>query len=335
MTSGNGNHNDKCAKAVGHVCRCGGCGGSMHGWKSWVGLVAQADERQNRRQQIDALWGKNYNSSRQRSNAKNRAACTDAARLDIADWLAQQGANGGFEAGITAGAGGQPNLGGTSEPHGYLPVPPVDGAGSEGYSGPQAQSGPPEANELGGKPNCPAVIEQVKILADAMTESIWDEIAAGLGGSPTQAAQIKRQLAHHGWCDLFIGLVQVVQASRTALEEIPKRAKRRVKKAIRNSSMQGKRSEVSSAVVDVVVDKVWSAFKGAMVAQMPLLSVVTREDAVRTLRILAVFICPAPEDHKEVLEYALKPLADDAKKIITEETKARLVKVIDEWKAAA
>lgn len=83
--------------------------------------------------------------------------------------------------------------------------------------------------------------------------------------------------------------------------------------------------------MDIVVDKVWSAFKGAMVANVPLLSIITEEDAVRSLRILAVFICPSPEDHKEVREHALKPLDDDARNILTQETKKRLAKLFDEW----
>jgi hypothetical protein len=44
-----------------------------------------------------------------------------------------------------------------------------------------------------------------------------------------------------------------------------------------------------------------------------------------------VFTCPAPENHKEVYEYALKPLGDDAMKILTEQTKKQLAKVFEKW----
>jgi hypothetical protein len=47
-----------------------------------------------------------------------------------------------------------------------------------------------------------------------------------------------------------------------------------------------------------------------------------------------VFICPAPEDHKEVREHALEPLRDDARAIITAQTKARLARLFDEWTAS-
>ncbi|MCU1293577.1 MAG: hypothetical protein JWP08_2427 [Bryobacterales bacterium] len=167
------------------------------------------------------------------------------------------------------------------------------------------------------------------IFAEAMT-SVWKEIAAELGDD-TKSRDIKRQLAYHGWCDLFIGLVQVIEASQNVLEKIPESAKKLVKQAILSSSMQTKRSYVTNAVVDVLVDRVWQAFKGAMCGHVPLLSIITGEDTLRSLRILAVFTCPAPEKHKEVREHALKPLGDDVKKILTEQTKMRLAKLFDEW----
>jgi hypothetical protein len=159
--------------------------------------------------------------------------------------------------------------------------------------------------------------------------STWPEIAAELGDT-NSARDIKRELAYHFWCDLFIGLVRVIETSQHALDKIPEEAKEAVKRMILRSSMDAKRSHVTNAVVDVVVDRVWQAFKEAMVGYVPLLSI-TREEALRSLRILAVFICPAPEKHKEVREHALKPLGDDARQIITEQTKAQLEKLFDEW----
>jgi len=104
-----------------------------------------------------------------------------------------------------------------------------------------------------------------------------------------------------------------------------------VKWAILGSSMQEERSAVTRKVVDVAVDRVWQAFKTAAFAGNPLLSILDSEEVLRSLRILAVFTCPAPENHKEVYEYALKPLGDDAMKILTEQTKKQLAKVFEKW----
>lgn len=140
-----------------------------------------------------------------------------------------------------------------------------------------------------------------------MTTSIWEEIAASIGDDTERVRQIKRQLANHGWCDLFIGMVQVIETSQEALAMIPDSAKHIVKRAIRTSSIHNERSYVIDTIVNIVVDRVWSAFKTAMFAGVPLLKMIMNEDAARSLRILAVFICPAPEDHEEVREHALKP----------------------------
>jgi hypothetical protein len=125
---------------------------------------------------------------------------------------------------------------------------------------------------------------------------VWKEIATQLGGDTEAVKEIKRELAHHGWCDLFVGLARAIDTYGKALDHIPEWIKRQVKEAILNSSMQDERSHVTSAVIDILVDRVWSAFKGAMLGNVPLLSAITREETLRSLRILAVFICPAPED---------------------------------------
>jgi hypothetical protein len=175
--------------------------------------------------------------------------------------------------------------------------------------------------------------EQVEIFAEALTVAVWAEIVAAIGDDYGDVTEIKRQLADHGWCDLFIGLVQAIEASQEILAKIPDSAKRIVKNVIRKSSMKNGRLYVTDAVVDIVVDKVWGAFKKLVSTHYPLATVITKDNAIRSLRILAVFMCPAPEEHEEVREHALKPLGNDVRKILTEKTKQRLTKLFDEWTA--
>jgi hypothetical protein len=227
------------------------------------------------------------------------------ARLDIADWLAHQ------------------QVERAEQQH---PKPP----GQDSSESPATVA---DADWQGEGVSYPSAVDQVTIFAEAMTTSIWKEIAAELGDTE-QAQEIKRDLAQHGWCDLFIGLVRVIETCGKVLDKIPEWGKDIVKRAILDSSMQRGRSRLTSAVVDVVVAKVWSAFKGVLLVKVPLLSVLTSEDAARSLRILAMFACPAPERHQEVREHALKPIGDDAKKILTDQVKAHLAKQFDEWKAS-
>ncbi len=307
-----------------------------------MSLANEADnERQSRRQQVDAQWEKHFHPGRKRSNQKSRAASTDLARLDIADWLAdtshvkvvvpeqRQPHNATIGDRRQPESSDQPtsSLGDTREPHESQLGQKKSGDESENRSQYESQSEHSERSEPDDVP--PSTVKQVEIFAKAMT-STWSEIAAELGDTKS-ARDIKRELAYHGWCDLFIGLVRVIETSRDALDKIQEAAKDVVKRAIRRSSMDAKRPHVTDDVVDVVVDRVWQAFKGAMVGHVPLLSIITKEEALRSLRILAVFTCPAPEKHEEVREHALKPLGDDAKRILTERTKARLAKLFDEW----
>ena len=359
------------------------------------------DERQSRREQVHEQWMRHYHPRRKRPNERSKAASTDLARLDIADWLANQRLSvipgqrttHGVErlvpeqrsphSGIIgarrppeskdqptrfvgdasetrkslsnqAKSNGVPEEGNRpelqskrsecSEPdNAPLFLPEADQVVTsesrpvrvKSGDAPEDQSRRESQPELSERPQpddaYPSPVEQVVIFAEAMTQSIWPEIAAELDRNIERASDVKRQLAYHGWCDLFIGLVQVVEVYQDALDRIPESAKNLVKQAILGSSMQAKRPYVTSAVVDIVVDKVWGAFKGAMFAHVPMLRILSSEDTLRSLRILAVFTCPAPEHHKEVREHALKPLGDDARKILTEQTKTRLAKLFDEW----
>jgi hypothetical protein len=331
------NHPRNCEEAKRHRCRCTRCGGSLHGWTGWLDLAnGSAVERHARRQNIDAQWRKHYQPPQKQSNVMSRSASTDSARLDIADWLACQELAGG-EAPPEIPAPRPPHTTTVAPVSGFEPLTsgeksvPAEVVRSGDQDGDGFRVSPPDPAEPTESRAYPSPVEQVTIFAQAMTTSIWDELAAALGDDTNSVREIKRQLANHGWCDLFIGLVQVIETYQELLDRIPASAKHIVKQAIRNSSMQSKRSYVTDAVVDIVVDRVWSAFKGAMFTQCPLLEVITGEDAVRSLRILAVFICPAPEDHQEVRDHALKPLGDDVRRILTDETKERLAKLFNEW----
>ncbi|MDG4824922.1 hypothetical protein O7635_23990 [Asanoa sp. WMMD1127] len=166
------------------------------------------------------------------------------------------------------------------------------------------------------------------LFAEAMTKDTWHEIASELDRAARDAAGARRELADHGWCELFVAMARATETARRAFNSIPDI----VKGAILASPSHIERSYVTDAVVVLVVDKVWKGFEAATFAGFPLLDLVTSEEATRALRIMAVFICPAPEKHRDVRRYALKPLGDDAAKILTDQTKARLGELFTEWR---
>jgi hypothetical protein len=326
MTPGRGSHNSSCANAKGRECHCSGCGGSQHGWEGWLTLAtATKGVRESRREAVDSEWKKNFNHRKPRSNARNRVAGVDSGRLDIVDWLDRQE----NETRSPARSGGA--IDNTSV---MVPTPQdvasvnLAPGNSEIVQGPGSSfESDFRAGEPGHESSPAAAVDQLAVLAKSATESVWKDISAELGRVSGDSRQVKYQLADHGWCDLFVGIARVVEKFNKALDKIPEAGKGLVTRAILDSSMQKNRAYLTKTVLDVVVNKVWAGLKAAAITQVPLFSILTSEEVARHLRILAVFICPAPEHHKEVRDHALKPLGRDAQNILTEQTKARLAQV--------
>ncbi|WBB71443.1 hypothetical protein O7602_16920 [Micromonospora sp. WMMD1128] len=175
----------------------------------------------------------------------------------------------------------------------------------------------------------PSPAEQVTALAEEMTRGAWREIATELDCATPDATRVRKDLTHHGWCDLFIALVQVIEVTRRGFDSIPLR----VKEMILRSPLQAERPHVTEAVVALIVDKAWQGFQAAAFAGAPLLDLISHEEALRALRILALFICPAPAQHPAVRQHALKPLGEDATKILTDQTKTRLADLFTDWRS--
>ncbi|MEV4693059.1 hypothetical protein AB0K27_18315 [Micromonospora echinospora] len=169
----------------------------------------------------------------------------------------------------------------------------------------------------------PSPAEQVAALAKEMARGAWREITPELYRAAADAQGIRRDLRHHGWCDLFIAMARVIEVTRRGFDSIPGQ----VKDMILRSPLQAGRPNVTEAVVGLIVDKAWRGFQVAAFSGVPLLDLISNEEALRALRILAVFICPAPAQHPAVRQHALTPLGEDATKILTDRTRARLAEL--------
>jgi hypothetical protein len=78
------NHNGACATAGGHVCRCSGCGGALHGWQGWFDLATgEPEAREARRKTLESK------AASARDARQLRPVYLDLARLDITDYLAR------------------------------------------------------------------------------------------------------------------------------------------------------------------------------------------------------------------------------------------------------
>lgn len=326
MVSG-GNHNGSCAHATGHHCACSGCGGSLHGWDGWLTLVTAEPARETRAEAFEE-------EARRREGKRKpaeltpltrmslKALVTDLTRLDLARWLSKQ------RRGMTAGAPLAPSNGPTG-PGGSQEASPDDsqdappGSDRTVTTTPQTEDGG-DAGIKSGAGSKPDATQQIEVLAQCMAKATWSDIAAEIAASTPNAATVRSQLANHFWCDLFVGFARAVENFQQGVQEIPDSAKELIKQSVRGSSKQSARSAVSDRIINFAVDRAWTAFRTATFGASPLLALLTGDELLRSLRILAVFICPAPERHTEVRIHALKPLAGDARQYLAEETKTRL-----------
>jgi hypothetical protein len=325
-------HPANCEKAAGHVCKCGNCGGSQHGWSGWVEVAREPEPvRTAKRAKIISALTEWWSARRgAKPKLRPKEVTMDLVRIDCANWLAREAAGSAPDStpvprrdartdavGDPVGRSAAVEVSGTLTPMGE-----PDGFAS------QAEAAPVP---FGADLDRPDAVEQVAVFAQAMTKDIWQDVLEDLGGSPEEIRAIRLQLADHGWCDLFIGFVQVLEMFGKVVEKIPDKAKEIIAEAILGSSKQKLRSALTKRVVDKVVDKAWAAFKAAMIAHSPLFSLLSSDDLLRNLRMIAVFICPAPEKHEEVRKHAVDPLLGDACDYISDETKKWLATQFKQW----
>ncbi|MEV6832600.1 hypothetical protein [Amycolatopsis sp. NPDC051102] len=322
-------HPEVCEKAKGHVCECRHCSGSQHGWKEWVGLARGPERvRSAKRDEIKKKWVKWTTSKRGiRRNARAREASVDSFRLDLSDWLARTILR-------------RPKVPVQRPEAERLPVErgEIDQARSSGTETDQHVE-PEEPQHVGGileeYPGHPAPVEQVDALAQAMTEGIWPDVLAELDTGSGDLGRIRLQLADHGWCDLIIGFVKVIEEANGLIGKLSEAAKKVIVDTVVDASRKDRRSQLTREVVGMIVDKAWGALKTAVLAHVPILELITSDELLRDLRILAVFICPAPEAHEEVRDHAVTPLLEDARGYVSEQTRNWLAQQFDQWATGA
>lgn len=144
----------------------------------------------------------------------------------------------------------------------------------------------------------PDTIDRIQKIGDALAGPVMQELDERFGGSRPREA--RRRLTDHFWCDLLVAVGEAIEKFSKAMDRIPEHATT----VIMQSRMAEGRSVLLEGLVGCAVQAAWQPVKS-------MIQTTGIEELQRTCRILAVLICPAPEDHKAVQDSALLPLAKE------------------------
>ncbi|MEV0608346.1 hypothetical protein AB0I61_18450 [Polymorphospora rubra] len=282
-------HRANCADAKRPGCRCSGCGGSLHGWQGWTSLAGDPPRiRDERRRQLEGTLETDRRSGNLSLNTNNRRIYLNLARLDVADHLW------------------------ATDPR---PKPDDRPASDVDTTDPTSES-----FDLG----------RLNVLAVSLMEETWPDISTDIDNlvrSDPAAREIKKRLANHAWCGLLVALIQLLERVNDAVDVLTGTARQFIKDNLSRHFTTGFPRAVTDAVIDIVVDRTWSALERVLEAHFPLLGA----DTLRALRMLAVFTCPSVERHPEVYRHAVEPLMDDAHKVVSEEVRTQVIVLFTEW----
>ncbi|NMO93916.1 hypothetical protein [Actinomycetospora sp. TBRC 11914] len=331
-------HYKNCEEARLHQCRCTWCGGALHGWIGWIDLTREAQGSSEREEELrdraETEWKRYKDPSRRRRRRRQlREQVVDRVRLDLVRWLKGRPQpdlvpsprlgqtprrrldDAGDESASTNTTATDPNL----------PRQPTPESAAEHIGGPRL----PDLQGAGSPPSTSlSLADHAEALADTVARKTWDD----LKDEPYLAdPEVRRALANHFWCSLFLALAQLVSEFQETLDKIPSTAKSTIKELLRPGNRNsGLDALLTDLVIDKTIDQAWSNLQTALTAGSPLLTMATSKQTVQAFQLLAVFSCPNPDKHQAVRLQAINPLARDVAGAVTDEAKERLLDVFQD-----
>jgi hypothetical protein len=170
----------------------------------------------------------------------------------------------------------------------------------------------------------------VTVFAETLMEQTWPEISDAIDQAvpdkPTATA-VKKRIAQHVWCSMLVALIRVIESVDEILKFLSNETKELLKKVVKSHFDSGFAEVVADAVVNIVVDKVWSALTQLVETHFPIIGT----KSLRALRILAVFACPSVEQHPELYRHAMQPLMSEGREVVTDRIKTWVTALFTAW----
>jgi hypothetical protein len=135
----------------------------------------------------------------------------------------------------------------------------------------------------------------------------------------------KRSQAHHFWCDILAAFACAIEDLKVLNDRIPEAAASRVLNPTRRDRPPAAEETSVRLATKVAWKEIESQIVEVLLKKLPPLRQL--EDLCRAIRILAIMMCPAPEDHRAVVQCCIKPLEEG---IISAAVKQRLMSVLDQ-----
>jgi hypothetical protein len=161
-------------------------------------------------------------------------------------------------------------------------------------------------------------VDQLAIMASRMADEPRKMVLewANKNYTTDRLKKVKKQLANHFWCSMFLGFAEAIETCQTEIEKVPSTVKLWIDDWLETIDSR----LVAAATREIahrIVDKAWAALVVLTMAQIPLLSVLLRAGTLRSLRMLAVLMCPDTAKHPAVISHGVLPLERDGAQILS------------------
>ena len=158
----------------------------------------------------------------------------------------------------------------------------------------------------------PDTIEHIRKIGKALAEDAAEKLDKQL--DPANRENERRALTNHFWCDLLVAIVRIMAGFRKLTERVIEDAA----SIVLDTQKRKKHSPVSRIMTRVAVQ----------IALKPIRSLIP-SSALQATRMLAILICPAPEDHLAVADHCIEPLTKTGE--ISAATRERLSEIFPHW----